>query len=96
MIISDDEYKEVLAYCQRLLQNMALPNTAECLKLGVSTDAALCIYQQLYTRRVKKLSGLVENDISNIAQVIRYININLYIDGNLLNREFQLVRRCLI
>jgi hypothetical protein len=69
MIIGDDEFKAIVEYCEHLMQNMASADTAECLRLGVSVDAVTSIYMQMYTRRVKKLSNLIEHDVANISQV---------------------------
>lgn len=69
MILNDVEYKKVLLYCQQLHQNMTVAKAGDCFRLGITVDTAVCIHQQLYARRVKKLSPVIENDIAAIAQV---------------------------
>lgn len=70
MIIGEDKLKAIVEYCNYLMEHMFSADPAECLKLGVSVDAVTSIYQQMYTRRVKKISNLVENDVASISQVL--------------------------
>jgi hypothetical protein len=75
MILTEGEYLAALSYCRELVQNFSPPDGKKCFELGIDYDIANSISNQLFVRRLKKMSHIVEADIENIQKVGQLINV---------------------
>ncbi len=72
MIISVEEYYEILKHCKGLVESFQLPDLTLCDRLNVEYDSLVSICSQLHVKQTKKLLPLIEQNLERIAQVKLY------------------------
>jgi hypothetical protein len=73
MILTEQEYSDIVAACKVFIDQNQFPDQCDCSLPNVDFDTLQSIFGQIYVRHTKKVSFEVEKEIHTIAKV-RYGN----------------------